>query len=92
MPSPPVSMPPEYRALHKYLKDRYAETVRLTLQQIEDLIGVRLPDVARVDRDWWANPSEGAVPSPQSQSWIQADRTATPNLRAGTVAFARGTA
>jgi hypothetical protein len=90
MSAQPFAVPAEYRPLHKYLRDRYADTVRLTFTEIEDLIGVSLPEVARVDQAWWANPAEGSPASAQSHAWIQADRRATPNLRARSVAFERG--
>jgi hypothetical protein len=45
----------EYRSLHKYLHDRYADCVVLTFAEIEDLLGFTLPDVARIDQAWWAS-------------------------------------
>ena len=50
-----VAVPAEYRSLHKYLDDRYANTVVLTFAEIEDLLGFTLPDLARVQQEWWAN-------------------------------------
>lgn len=76
-----------YAALHAYLKGRYADTVVLTFAEIEDLVGVALPDGARVSPDWWSNDRDN--PSPQSRVWMQASRRATPNLFARTVAFER---
>ena len=78
---------PAYRPLHKYLRDRFAQTVVLTFTQIEDLIGAPLPDVARAQAGWWTNPGTDA--SPQAQTWIAAERTAEPNLLARTVRFER---
>jgi len=83
-----ASVSPEYRALHKYLRDRYAETVVLTFMQIEDLLGSTLPEAARVDTAWWTDRGTDET-SPQSQAWIAADRTATPNLPAHIVRFER---
>jgi hypothetical protein len=85
------SVSPEYRALHKYLRDRYAETVVLTFMQIEDLLGTPLPEAARVEATWWTDPGAGE-PSAQSQAWIAADRTASPNLLAHIVRFERRSA
>jgi hypothetical protein len=84
-------VPAEYRSLHKYLDDRYANTVVLTFGEIEDLLGFTLPDVARVQQEWWAN-ADADTPSAQSRSWIQASRTAKPNLLARTVVFERASA
>jgi hypothetical protein len=77
----------EYLSLHKYLDDRYANTVVLTFGEIEDLLGFTLPDLARLKQEWWA--SGDADGSPQSRSWTQASRTAKPNLAAQIVVFER---
>lgn len=79
----------EYRSLHKYLDDRYADRVVLTFAEIEDLLGFRLPDVARVEQAWWADADPDSAPSPQSLSWTQAHRTARPKLLARIVVFER---
>lgn len=88
-PAPPAALPSGYRSLHTYLDQRYADTVVLTFRQIEDLLGFALPDVARLEREWWANAGADSRPSAQSRSWTQASRTATPNLAARTVTFER---
>src|SRR5688572_9253400 len=89
-PAPPLSepstaAPTEYLPLQKYLTNRYANVVVLRLNEIEDLLGFRLPDVARFQPAWWAAADENSTPSVQSRSWTDASRTATPNLPAGTV-------
>jgi hypothetical protein len=95
-PEPPVlirprpsPVSPEYRSLHKYLDDRYADTVVLTFAEIEDLLGFALPDLARLKQEWWATANADSAPSAQSRSWTQASRSATPNLVARTVVFER---
>lgn len=79
--------PAEYRVLHTYLRDRFADTVVLTFAQIEDLLGGALPDAARVEPAWWETDHEH--PSAQARTWVQARRNATPHLLAQTVAFER---
>lgn len=86
---PPV--PAEYLPLHKYLDGRYADTVVLTFSEIEDLIGITLPDLAHSDQSWWDNGDAGTA-SPQSQSWTRANRTAAPNMSAKIVVFDRTSA
>ena len=76
----------------EYLHERYADTVVMTFGEIEDLIGFSLPDAARVEPAWWASAEVGGVPSPQSLSWTQANRAATPRLLARVVVFERTTA
>jgi hypothetical protein len=75
--------------LHKYLDDRYADAVVLTFAEIEDLAGFALPDLARLNNDWWTAPDPDITGSRFADSWIQANRTARPNLAARTVAFLR---
>jgi hypothetical protein len=85
----PFAATSEYRSLHKYLHDRYADSVVLTFAEIEDLLGFPLPEVARVEQAWWANADPNSTPSPQSLSWTQAKRTARPKLLARVVVFER---
>jgi len=75
--------------LHKYLDDRYADAVVLTFAEIEDLAGFALPDLARLSNDWWTAPDPDASRSRFVDAWIQANRTARPNLGARTVTFTR---
>ena len=87
----PSAVPVEFRALHKYLRDRPADIIVLRLAEIEDLLGWKLPAPAHLEADWWATPVHGPV-SAQSHAWSEASRTATPNLGAQTVMFERGVA
>jgi hypothetical protein len=85
----PASSTWEYRSLYRYLDNRFAGTVVLTFAQIEGLLGFPLPELARLRADWWATPESDDEPSTQSRSWIEASRTATPNLLAQSVTFER---
>lgn len=87
-PTEPVSrVPAEYRSLHSYLEHRHAAIVVLTFAQIEALLGVALPALASTERDWWM---DAAVPANRhSEAWLDAGRTAAPNLAARTVTFER---
>jgi len=80
----------QYVPLYTYLENRFANTVVLTFAEIEDLLGFRLPDPARVREDWWTSPDAGAARPRLCDSWLLANRTARPNLRALTVVFDRG--
>ena len=75
----------KFLGLHTYLDNRYANTVCLSFQQIEDLLGFALPDRARTDLEWWTAAGEARY----SQAWTQAAMTATPNLFAQNVVFER---
>jgi len=58
----------KYYPLHEYLRplDQY-ESIRLTFDQIEAIIGASLPHSARASRAWWANSA-----TPQGQAWLDA--------------------
>jgi len=86
-----MPVPAEYEPLYKYLEQRYADIVVLTFAQIADLLGFALPASAS-DPGWWATADDNTNPSAQARSWIRANRTATPNVRAQTVAFERSAA
>jgi hypothetical protein len=81
----------EYRLLHKYLRERYANRVVLTFGEIEDLLGFALPEPARLQREWWGDADSVAPQSAQSDAWTLASRTATVNLSAKSVVFERQT-
>ena len=79
----------DYRALHKYLAERFADTVVLRFDEIEDLLGFTLPPAARIQPEWWAAGEPGGTPSAQARAWTVANRVATPNLMAKKVSFER---
>lgn len=79
-------VPREYRALYTYLERRYASVVVLTFEQIESLLGFALPAAARTEREWWTATGDTQR---HCVAWIEAGRTASPNLAAGIIAFER---
>ncbi len=80
----------EYRLLHKYLRDRFANRLVLSFSEIEDILGFALPESARLQEEWWAT-GTAAHESVQSDSWTLASRTATVNMAAQNVMFERET-
>jgi hypothetical protein len=78
-----------YRLLFDYLDKRYADTVVLTLQQIQDLLGFALPEAALTDPAWWSDTGGTTSEALWSDAWTLANRTAKPNLPARTVIFER---
>lgn len=78
-----------HRVFHKYLDERYADTVVLTFAQIEDLLGGTLPASARADPGWWTGAQDQNAELQCSDAWRLAHRTAVPNLPAGHVSFER---
>ena len=79
----------KYLSLYDYLMNRYANTVVLTFAEIEDLLGFRLPELARFQQDWWTDADSNTALTAHSQSWTLASRTARANLLAQTVVFER---
>ena len=79
----------KYLLLHKYLENRYANTVVLTFAEIEDLLGFTLPDLAGCAASGGRTGRPTMTGPHYSDSWILASRTATPNLLARTVVFER---
>jgi hypothetical protein len=79
----------EYQLLHEYLRDRFANRLVLTFAEIEDLLGFRLPDAARLQQEWWDGAGPNVPRSPQVEAWTLASRTATVNLSAQCVVFER---
>jgi hypothetical protein len=77
-------VPAEYQSLYSYLEHRYASLVVLSFDQIEMLLGFKLPAPAGAEPGWWT-----AADGPAAPSWTGAGRTAVPNLAARTVAFER---
>ena len=87
---PTGTVPAKYAALHKYLKERYADGVTLTFEQIEDVLGSELPALARAQPEWWTATNVESGSGAQAQAWSLAGRTAEPNLGAQNVRFERG--
>ena len=65
-----------YVLLHNYLQHRYANRIVLTFSEIEDLLGFRLPDPARRQREWWTDVDV----STHSDAWKLANRSAVPTI------------
>jgi DNA-binding transcriptional regulator YiaG len=59
----------KYQPLQEYLRRQGQDTLTLTIDAIEELIGVRLPATARTQRAWWSNRRSGAV---QATAWMDA--------------------
>ena len=85
-PAPP-HVAAHYLALYTYLERRHASNVVLTFEQMEALLGFALPARASTERDRWTSPTSDG--DQHSEAWSAAQRTATPNLSARTVAFER---
>jgi hypothetical protein len=85
-----ANLPSKYMPLHKYLVNRYADSVFLTFAQLEDLIGCPLPDLARAQQAWWTSTDRDTGTS-CADAWILAGMTAKPNLLARNVTFDRRT-
>lgn len=79
----------DYKLLHKYLHNRFADRVVLTFAQIEDILGFSLPVSAWVEREWWGCLDALGGGTRQSAAWTLAGRSAMVNLAARNVTFER---
>ena len=79
-----------YRLLHDYLRERYADTVVLTFEQIEDLGGFPLPPEA-LQRRGLVDPDQRGPHRRASVGSVGARQPdwRAPNLQARTVVFDR---
>jgi hypothetical protein len=76
-----------YSALAEWLSNQTENTIVLTFQQVEEIIGYSLPDSARAFRAWWANDQ---VSHTQSVAWLGAGwRVEAVDLGQEWVRFAR---
>lgn len=76
-----------YDALGDYLRARSADTVTLTLKDLDAI--VRLPASAKRYAFWWSNDDVRTTMHAQSLAWQGAGYEARPNLRGKTVTFLR---
>jgi len=60
----------KYQPLLEYLRRQEQVEVILSFDEIEDILGDRLPLSARTRRAWWSNRSKGAL---QATAWRGAD-------------------
>lgn len=74
-----------YASLTAYLRDKGGTSLKLTFEEIEKILGSRLPVSARASRAWWANRKGGL----QARSWMDAGYSASElDLEGQVVTFA----
>jgi len=84
---PPVKPGSKYHPLFDYLRRQSRETIVMTFDQIETLIGGELPSSARAGRAFWSNRSHGAL---QASAWMAAGfHVQAVDLASHSVTFAR---
>ena len=77
-----------YDVLRKHLTERSEPVIRMSFQDIEDVLGTSLPPSARKYRPWWANESDGT--HVHARAWLDAGRRTTRvDLDGETVTFVR---
>jgi len=72
----------KYAPLYSYLKNTEAMTVRLSFEEIEDILDASLPASARKYDVWW-NPAG----HPHAEGWAELGWTADPDIDRGVVTF-----
>ena len=59
-----------YDPLREYLGRQQGDSCELTFDEIEEVIGARLPDVALYTREWWANEPHPEAKHVQANAWM----------------------
>ncbi len=59
----------KYAPLGYYLNHTDALQITLSFKDIEKIVGLQLPVIAKKHREWWANKQDSS--SRQSDSWIK---------------------
>jgi len=77
----------KYEPLEKHLRRQKAEAVPVTFEEIERIIGTKLPPSARKYQAWWANDGAHHV---NARAWLNAGyRTEGLDIGGGRVVFRR---
>ena len=77
----------KYEPLQRRLRGIDIDQVRLSFDEIEAILGFRLPDSARALPQWWANAGGSHV---QARAWMSAGwRTCQVDVPGGAVSFER---
>ena len=78
-----------YDPLSKWLRSKSVNIVFVTFDQIEAILGFRLPDTARERSQWWAN-EMGDTRHVQCRAWMDAGfQPGNLNLAKESVEFAK---
>jgi len=77
----------KYHPLFAHLKQNQTQSLTLTLSEIEQIVGIPLPNSANKNRGWWSNRSQGAL---QAQAWMQAGyHVSEIDLAKGKISFSK---
>lgn len=77
----------KYEPLKSYMAQTGVSRIRLTFQQVEEILGFSLPPSARKHPEWWSNHTKGHSHSRAwvDEGWISLDV----DVAGGSVTFAR---
>jgi hypothetical protein len=77
----------KYTQLGEYLKAHKAAEIRLSFEQIERIIGSKLPPSSKEHRAWWSNNPSNSV---MTKVWLSAGyRSEQVDIEAGKLVFRR---
>jgi hypothetical protein len=72
----------KYEPLGVYLRDRHQSEVPMSFEQIEGVIGARLPPKAQEHRAWWSNnPSNNVMTKVWLEAGYQTERVDVPGRK-----------
>ena len=75
----------KYASLHRHLTALTADSWRASFRQVEEILGFRLPDSARLYPAWWSNGSAHS----HALAWEAAGFRARPQVSKGVIVFER---
>ena len=78
----------KYDKLAKYLQRRQEDELRLSLAEIEQILGAMLPNAA-LNPVWWSNASQSGRGFIQCDAWLGAGFVTTLGLKDNVVTFQR---
>lgn len=79
----------KYDPLQNYLLDQNSNYIKISFDQIEDLVGA-LPPTAYSTEQWWANEEIESTRHVQSKAWVANGWKAKVDLGAKSVEFMKG--
>ena len=79
----------KYDPLQNYLLDQNSNYIKISFDQIEDLVGA-LPPTAYSTEQWWANEEIESTRHVQSKAWVANGWKAKVDLGVQSVEFTRG--
>jgi len=77
----------KYGPLREYLSRQKDSTVTMRFNEMEAILGFKLPKSARIRPAWWGNENPRVTQHSHSRAWTLAGRHVTANIEGETATF-----